>query len=57
MTNSNKPLEPPKGTTDALSTLARLLYPSIMQYFDSPEGRRDFELWLASKSDQERPQK
>ena len=34
--------QPQKG---ALEALARLLYPAIVSYFESEEGRREFAKW------------
>ncbi|MDL2273259.1 hypothetical protein LJC34_01720 [Oscillospiraceae bacterium OttesenSCG-928-G22] len=40
-------LEP---TDDMLNSLARRLYPAIRDYFESEEGRRDFEAWKKEKA-------
>jgi hypothetical protein len=34
--------EPPQEEIDAL---ARVLFPAIMKYFESEQGKHDFEIW------------
>ena len=31
---------------EAIKTLARCLYPSMVEFFNSEEGRREYEEWL-----------
>ena len=48
----NRSYNPPD---DALEALARCLYPAIRSYFESEEGRREFENWKASRRGIEHP--
>ena len=34
---------------DAVKALARMLYPAMLAYFDSEEGRREFAKWQAEQ--------
>ena len=36
-------------TEDALETLAEALYPDILEFFNSEEGRKEFAEWKASQ--------
>ena len=40
---------------EALEALARCLYPTIRSYFESEEGRREFEKWQESRRGIELP--
>ena len=48
----NRSYNPP---TEALEALARCLYPAIRSYFESEEGRREFEQWKQSRRGIENP--
>ena len=40
------PYNPPD---EALEALARCLYPAMLSYFDSEQGRREFEEWKSRR--------
>ena len=40
---------------DALEALARCLYPSMVAYFESAEGRREFAEWQARQDTENSP--
>ena len=47
---TNKPPRKISGITeDALETLAEALYPDILEFFNSEEGRKEFAEWKASQ--------
>jgi len=40
---------------DALEALARCLYPAMVAYFESAEGRREFAEWQARQATEKSP--
>jgi hypothetical protein len=38
---------------ESLKMLARLLFPSIMDYYNSEEGQREFEEWKANNTEKD----
>ncbi len=47
---SREKYEPP---ADAIEALARCIYPAIRSFFESEEGKREFEEWKARRDSEQ----
>ena len=44
--NKKKKSNKPGSPDEAIKSLARCFYPSMMEFFNSEEGQREYEEWL-----------
>ena len=44
--NKKKKLNKSGYQDEAIKSLARCFYPSMMEFFNSEEGQREYEVWL-----------
>jgi hypothetical protein len=48
--NENRAISGDAIPDDAVKALARILYPAMVAYFESEEGRREFDEWQARQN-------